>query len=96
MRFEEHCDESVILFGERFEEVHKWLDEFAGKPGIGMQHRKFRHHKKGIEEVAKKWGADAAEAAEQHIISDLMQDQWMLGVHELPKDMEDYVKMGLF
>ncbi len=69
--FEQHCEESVRLLGQPFEEVHRWLDEFAGRPPHGMKHRKFRHHLSGIMEVRKRWGDEAAAAARQHIISDL-------------------------
>ena len=61
--FDQHCEESVRLFGEPFEEVHKWLDEFAGLPPHGMRHRKFRHHLAGIDEVRKRWGERADEEA---------------------------------
>jgi hypothetical protein len=41
--FAEHCAETTAALGEPFEEVHRWLDEFAGKPPYGMRHRKLRH-----------------------------------------------------
>jgi hypothetical protein len=41
--FEQHCAESVALCGKPNEEVHRWLDEFAGRPPYGMRHRKKRH-----------------------------------------------------
>ena len=34
MTFEEHYKESKALFGKSYEEVRKWLDEFAGAAGI--------------------------------------------------------------
>ena len=39
-KFEEHCEESIRLFGQPYAEVHRWLDAFAGSPksmaiGIG-------------------------------------------------------------
>lgn len=37
-RFEDHCHESLLLFGTPFEEVHRrWLDEFVGIPEYGMR-----------------------------------------------------------
>ena len=30
MRFEDHCTESFFLFGDSFDLVHQWLDDFAG------------------------------------------------------------------
>jgi hypothetical protein len=51
----EHCAETTAALGKPFEEVHRWLDEFAGKPPYGMRHRKLRHHLAGIEQVRKLW-----------------------------------------
>ena len=34
--FDQHCHESMLRFGQPFEEVHRWLDEFQGTP-------KYRH-----------------------------------------------------
>ena len=63
--FDQHCAEALSKFGKPYAEVHRWLDEFAGKPPYGMRHRKKRHHLAGIEEVRKLWGDEAAEAARQ-------------------------------
>jgi len=95
MFFEEHCSESILLFGEPFEKVHKWLDEFAGSPQYGMKHRKVRHHLAGIEEIRGKWGDKAAEAARRHIISDLKMEGWT-ETDPIPKNETDYVKMGFY
>jgi hypothetical protein len=51
--FEQHCAETEALLGRPFPEVHLWLDEFAGKPPYGMQHRKLRHHLAGVEGVRR-------------------------------------------
>tara|TARA_Y100000310_G_C20357186_1_gene657232 strand:+ start:297 stop:620 length:324 start_codon:yes stop_codon:yes gene_type:complete len=67
--FNEHCEECQEKLGERFEQVHRWLDELARKVGKG-KHRSARHHKDGVEEVRKKWGDKAAQAAELHIMTD--------------------------
>ena len=96
MDLTKHCKESIVLFGEPYEEIHKWLDEFAGKPGIGMKHRKFRHHESGIQQVSKLFGGQAGMVARQHIISDLKEEGWIEGVDPFPKDEADYVKMGFF
>jgi uncharacterized protein DUF6915 len=93
--FAEHCAESIRLFGEPFEEVHRWLDEFAGTPPYGMKHRKKRHHEAGVNEVRRLFGEPAARAARQHIISDLKMEGWTES-DPFPKDEQDYVKMGLF
>ena len=95
MKFEEHCTESIILFGEPFEQVHLWLDEFAGIKPYGMKHRKKRHHLAGILEVEKLYGEKAALVARQHIISDLKMEGWQDSDH-FPENENDYVNMGLF
>ena len=95
MKFDEHCEESVILFGEPFEQVHRWLDEFAGKKPYGMKHRKKRHHLAGIMEIERLYGERAALAAKQHIISDLKMEGWKEEDH-FPVSEIDYIKMGLF
>ena len=96
MTFEEHCEESKKLFGNPYEEIHRWLDEFMGAPGIGMKHRKFRHHQEGTMRVEKLLGKEAVKVAKQHIISDLKEEGWIEGIHPFPRDKEHYVKMGLF
>ena len=95
MKLEEHCAESLQLFGQRWKEVHLWLDEFAGKPGYGMRHRRVRHHLKGLAGVEQLFGPESVPVARQHIISDLKQEGWKEGDH-FPIDEADYVEMGLF
>ena len=97
MKFEYHCEESRKLFGAPFEEVHRWLDEFAGLNNIGMKHRRFRHHEAGLKEVEKLFGKDAVPVAKQHIISDLIKEEgWNPNKDKFSKDSNDYKKMGLF
>ena len=67
--FEQHCQESIRLFGQAYGEVHRYLDEFAGKLPYGMRHRKKRHHLAGIAEVVRLFGKKAGEAARQHIVT---------------------------
>jgi|GEM_PF-345674 hypothetical protein len=93
--FENHCKESTTLFGQPYEEVHLWLDEFAGKPPHGMRHRKKRHHEAGIRQAIELFGETAGKVARQHIISDLKEEGWTEKDH-FPIDEADYVKMGLF
>ena len=95
MTFSEHCDESTRLFGKPWEEVHLWLDEFAGQPGFGMQHRRVRHHQAGLNEFCRLFGAEAVTVARQHIVSDLQQEGWQESDH-FPRDEADYRRMGLF
>ena len=71
MRLEEHCEETFQKLGDRFEQVHRWLDEFAKDTFPLVSHRVHRHHEAGIEEVLHRWGALAAKAARLHILSDV-------------------------
>jgi hypothetical protein len=82
------------LFGEPFEEVHLWLDEFFATP-LGARHRRKRHHLKGVEEVRRRWGDKAADVARQHVISDLRGEGWR-ETDPFPRDEQDYVSMGFF
>ncbi len=93
--FEEHCQESLRLFGQDFAELHRWLDEFAGRPPHGMRHRRFRHHAAGITEAVRRFGPEAGLAARQHVISDLRQEGWT-ETDPFPRDEAHYVAMGLF
>lgn len=95
MTFEEHCEESEKLFGKRFEEVHRWLDEFQGSPQYRMRHRRVRHHEAGIREAVALFGDRGGEAARRHILSDLKEEGWTER-DPFPKDEEHYVRMGLF
>jgi hypothetical protein len=92
---EQHCRESVEAFGKRYEEVHRWLDEYAGAPGIGMRHRAKRHHAEGIEECVRRFGEEVREVARQHIISDLRSEGWT-DDYPFPKNERHYRAMGLF
>jgi hypothetical protein len=71
MKRAEHVAASIKAFGEGFEEVHKWLDGCAVVDGkLNLNHRRWRHHDEGVEEVRKMWGDKAAKAAELHIMQD--------------------------
>ena len=66
-----HCEDCVRELGEPFDYVHAWLDGTACVNGkLNVYHRRARHHKEGVEEVRKKWGDRAAEAAIIHIKRD--------------------------
>ena len=94
--FEEHCRESLRFFGNEYKAVHRWLDEYAGVEGIGMRHRKYRHHLAGIEELVAIMGENVREVAIRHVMTDLKEEGWIEGKDPFPKDKEDYIKMGLF
>jgi len=93
--FEKHCEESTALFGQPYEEVHRWLDEFAGSKEYGFRHRRKKHHRDGIRRVIELYGAEAGEAAYRHIVTDLKEEGWTEDDH-FPENETDYVKMGLF
>jgi hypothetical protein len=95
MKFEEHCAESIRLFGKPFGDVHIWLDEFAGSPEFGYKHRKVRHHLEGVKQIRKMFGDQAAEVAMQHIKSDLKQEGWT-EEDKFPKNESEYKSMGLY
>lgn len=94
-KYDEHCRESLLLFGASFKELHIWLDEFAGGQKYGMRHRRVRHHEDGIREAVRLFGEDAGKVARQHIVRDLKEEGWKEG-DPFPKDEEDFVKIGFF
>lgn len=67
MKINEHEKISIELYGHPFTEVHLWLDEFCL---ITVNHRPYRHNKRGIEYIRKNMGELAAIAAEKHILDD--------------------------
>jgi hypothetical protein len=66
--FEEHCQETLEELGDRFEHVHKWMDEL--QPVLGPDHRKVRHNEAGIQYVHDTWGEMAGRAARIHVDRD--------------------------
>lgn len=74
--------------------ISGWMN-LPGKPPYGMRHRKKRHHRAGIEEVRQLWGNEAAEAARQHIITDLKLEGWRES-DPFPEDEAHYQRLGLF
>lgn len=77
MRFEEHCRRTSEIFGQPYEEIHRWLDEFARNysPSERYKHRKFRHHLEGIQEAREVFGDIGALVAALHILDD---NDWQL------------------
>jgi len=97
-KIETHIKDCIQVFGKGYDEVHMWLDYFAKEwnPCIYLEyHRQFRHHAKGIEEVKKKWGYYAEQAAKLHIIRD--QDMYVFfNIETLREDMiEDLYQKAL-
>ena len=94
-KFEDHCRESISLFGKPYDEVHLWLDEFHCDERYKIRHRRVRHHEAGIREAIKLFGQEAGAVARQHIVSDLKEEGWT-DCDPFPLDESHYVKMGLF
>ena len=74
MRREDHLTITEIVFGEKYDAVHKWLDETFPKYlkiGNPFLHWKERHH---IEAIQSKYKEDSVEygVALLHIITDWM------------------------
>jgi len=97
MRFEQHCEMCQRDLGAPFKEVNRWLDELAwvdrgawAPKAFDPAHRRFRHHRVGVETVRAKWGDQAARAAELHIMADL----FLKRPEEIPLDERDYLRKG--
>ena len=91
--FTEHCAETKAVLGKPLQEMHRWLDEFAGQSPYGIRVRKLRHHLAGIEQARKLWGDQAA--ARLHIVADLKQEGWTED-QPFPRDEQHYKRMGFF
>jgi hypothetical protein len=70
-----HCRDCFEELGQEFKEVHEWLDEAFSY--VGPDHRGYRHNRRGVEEVRRRWGDRAARAAEIHIRRD--EEGYILG-----------------
>ncbi len=92
-KFEDHCKESIRLFGKSYYEVHLWLDALANIHGYALKHRKERHHEAGIEKARMIFGEDAVKAARRHIIDDLKMVGWT-EKDPFPTDENDYDDNG--
>jgi len=64
--------DKAIGLSRAYPEVHQLLDQFAHYPDMKFLwgHRKFLHHKEGIEYFRMRWGEEAGRSAEQHVIMD--------------------------
>ena len=96
--WKEHCKDCKDAGLSRdWQVVHFWLDELAKIYWPWMGHRVHRHNKDGVEDVRKKWGDEAARAAEIHIIKDegvvLSKEEiykrYELEIHEIEKIDEE-------
>ena len=73
-KIETHIDDCMRLLGAPFEKVHRWLDQYAKKynPHTHLEyHRKFLHHRLGVEKCKELFGPLGERAAKIHIIRDV-------------------------
>ena len=71
---ETHIEDCMRLLGAPFDKVHAWLDQWAAKypPSTHLEyHRKFLHHKNGVEKCKELFGDLGEKAAKIHIIRDV-------------------------
>lgn len=62
-----HCNDCRKKLGKPYKHVHRYLDQYAASYNGSKRHRQLLHNERGIEEVRKYWGDEAAEAAKLHI-----------------------------
>lgn len=65
---EQHKGDCVRWLGSECEQVNRWMDEYFAIHGAS--HRKFRHHKDGIEDAKRLFGDIGAAAALIHVLRD--------------------------
>jgi len=73
-----HCEDCMMLFGKKFEHVHKWLDQFSTKYPINHfldYHRTYYHNKYGLEYIKLTWGLKAEKAGRIHLLRDM---DWLM------------------
>lgn len=63
-----HIDDCIKFLGEPFDNVNRWIDELFRQ--YGPTHRRFRHHREGIEEARHLFGDRGALAAAVHVLRD--------------------------
>src|SRR5277367_3885847 len=67
----QHNSDCLKFLDESFENVNRWMDDYFNQ--YGPTHRKFRHHREGIEEARQIFGDRAATAAAIHVLRDCRQ-----------------------
>ena len=62
----------AIGLSRAYPEVHQLLDQFAHYPDMKFLqlHRRYLHHREGIEYIRMRWGEEAAKSATQHVLDD--------------------------
>ena len=64
----QHNADCLKWLGETWEPVNLWMDELFAT--YGSKHRRYRHHREGIEEARNLFGDTGALAAAIHILRD--------------------------
>ncbi len=86
---EKHCQDSLKKYGNRFDDLHSWMD----KPWeiLGTQHRMYRHNPYTTPQEAKKiFGEYADHVCLDHIILD-----WRESPERFNSIFKQYPKRGL-
>lgn len=82
-----HCQDCMERLGNRWNEVHKYLDGLFDYKTMLMIHRIERHHMEGVEYCRTMWGDEAATAAQIHIQRDFnLLDVEGITLDMIPKD----------
>lgn len=89
---DEHCIVCTRKLGDWFINVHHWLNEFWGRYDGRLEHRDFRHHRQGIEEIRKLMGDKAAKAAELHILIDWA---YLIDAAHIPENAKEAAALRL-
>jgi hypothetical protein len=64
----QHNSDCERFLGQSFENVNRWIDEYFTQ--YGPTHRKFRHHREGVEQARDLFGDRGSVAAAIHILRD--------------------------
>jgi hypothetical protein len=64
----QHNEDCARFLGEPFENVNRWIDEYFAQ--YGPTHRRFRHHREGVEQAHELFGERGGIAAAIHILRD--------------------------
>ena len=66
--FAQHTQDCRRFLGADFAEVNRWIDQYFET--YGPSHRKFLHHREGVEQAREIFGDSGAIAAAIHILRD--------------------------
>jgi CBS domain-containing protein len=84
MDLETHCKNTARELGQSYIEIHLWLDEFAraysqtfyGYETTTFEHRKFRHHREGIDEAVIKFKSKYPEDIVKKVCENHLKDDY--------------------